>query len=173
MTKKPSAKAVGFFLRKKRDGFSTLSRENVEKQYHSAIFRGKIKLYGCAFPAQESMVTRELCAGLRLLDLMLPDKNGLFLQWMMYAFAAVLYVMGIVSAAGTPEELSVSFIAFMLAVPLLFVMPPIHHMANVLLFDAIFIVTMLLTEEGHTLSIDIVDAVFFGQCPASFPPLPC
>ena len=118
-----------------------------------SVLRNKTILYGIAFL---------ICAGLRLLDMMLPDKNGLFLQWMMYAFAAVLYVLGIVSAAGTPDELSVSFIAFMLAVPLLFVMPPIHHMANVVFFDVIFVVAMVMTEEGHTLSIDIVDAVFFG-----------
>lgn len=118
-----------------------------------SVLRDKTVLYGVGFL---------FCAGLRLADMMFQEKNGLFLQWMMYAFAAVLYTLGIVSAAGTPDELSVSFIAFMLAVPLLFVMPPIHHIANVLFFDLIFVMVMTLTEEGHTLSIDIVDAVFFG-----------
>lgn len=94
--------------------------------------------------------------------MMAAEKEGLFLQWMMYAFAAVLYVLGIVSAVSNTEELSVSFIAFTLAVPLLFVMPPIHHIANIVFFDTIFIVIVAVVESGRTRTVDIVDAVFFG-----------
>lgn len=103
-----------------------------------------------------------VCTGLRLADMMFPDKNGLFLKWLMYAFAAMLYVLGIAEAVRAPEELSVTFIAFLLAVPLLFVMPPAQHIANVLLFDGIFIVMMAVFESGRTMTVDIVNAVFFG-----------
>lgn len=61
-----------------------------------------------------------------------------------------------------PEELSVTFIAFLLAVPLLFMMPPIQHIANVLLFDGIFIGMVVVFESGRTVTVDIVNAVFFG-----------
>ena len=117
------------------------------------VLREKSVFYGAAFI---------VCAALRMVDMMAAEKEGLFLQWMMYAFAAVLYVLGIVSAASNTEELSVSFIAFTLAVPLLFVMPPIHHIANIVFFDTIFIVIVAVVESGRTRTIDIVDAVFFG-----------
>ncbi len=118
-----------------------------------SVLREKSMFYGAAFM---------VCAALRMVDMVFADKKGLYLQWMMYAFAAVLYALGIVSAATSPEELSVSFIAFTLAVPLLFVMPPIHHIANVIFFDAIFIVLMTVFESGRTMTVDIVNAVFFG-----------
>lgn len=117
------------------------------------VLRDKSMFYGAAFI---------VCAALRMVDMMAAEKEGLFLQWMMYAFAAVLYVLGIVSAASNTEELSVSFIAFTLAVPLLFVMPPIHHIANIVFFDTIFIVIVAVVESGRTRTVDIVDAVFFG-----------
>ena len=117
------------------------------------VLRDKSLLYGTAFL---------VCALLRLIDMMFPEVNGLLLKWLMYAFPAVLYMLGIVSAATNPDELSVSFIAFTLAVPLLFVMPPFQHISNVVFFDIVFIIVMILTEEGSTRSIDIVDAIFFG-----------
>ena len=103
-----------------------------------------------------------VCAGLRVVDLMFPDQNGLLLRWLMYAFAAMLYALGIAEAVHAPEELSVTFIAFLLAVPLLFMMPPIQHIANVLLFDGIFIGMVVVFESGRTVTVDIVNAVFFG-----------
>ena len=65
-------------------------------------------------------------------------------------------------AVHAPEELSVTFIAFLLAVPLLFMMPPIQHIANVLLFDGIFIGMVVVFESGRTVTVDIVNAVFLG-----------
>ena len=118
-----------------------------------SVMRARSQLYCIAFI---------VCTGLRLVDMMFPDTNGLFLKWLMYAFAALLYVLGIAEAVRAPEELSVTFIAFVLAVPLLFVMPPIQHIANVLLFDGIFIVMMAIFETGRTMTVDIVNAVFFG-----------
>ena len=103
-----------------------------------------------------------VCAGLRVVDLMFPDQNGLLLRWLMYAFAAMLYALGIAEAVHAPEELSVTFIAFLLAVPLLFMMPPIQHIANALLFDGIFIGMVIVFESGRTVTVDIVNAVFFG-----------
>lgn len=43
-----------------------------------------------------------VCAGLRVVDLMFPDQNGLLLRWLMYAFAAMLYALGIAEAVHAP-----------------------------------------------------------------------
>lgn len=118
-----------------------------------SILRERSLLYGIAFM---------VCVALRMLDMMFPDLNGLFLRWQMYALAAMLYVLGIAETLRAPDELSVTFIAFVMAVPLLFVMPPIQHISNVLLFDGIFIALVTVFESGRTMTVDIVNAVFFG-----------
>lgn len=103
-----------------------------------------------------------ICLGLLSVEMAFPEYNGMLLKWMMYALAALLYVLGIAVALKSPDELSVSFIAFLLAVPLLFVMPPIQHITNILFFDGIFIVLVIRFESGRAMAIDIVDSVVFG-----------
>lgn len=101
-------------------------------------------------------------AGLELVILMFPERNGLFLTWLMYAVAAALYVLGIVIAMITPDRPTVEFVAFSLAVPLLFTMPPIQHICNVIFFDGIFIVLAAIFESGDAKAMDIVAVVLFG-----------
>lgn len=103
-----------------------------------------------------------ICLALLAVEMAFPEYNGLFLKWMMYALAALLYILGIAVALKSPDELSVSFIAFLMAVPLLFVMPPIQHITNILFFDVIFIVLVARFETGRAMAIDIVDSVVFG-----------
>ena len=55
-----------------------------------------------------------------------------------------------------------SFIAFLLAVPLLFVMRPIQHILNVVFFDGVFILTCFLFKSKETLPVDILDGMVFG-----------
>lgn len=93
----------------------------------------------------------------------IPGKNGLLLTWLMYAFEALLYVLGIyLGIHPSPDTPTVSFIAFLLAVPLLFVMRPIQHILNVVFFDGIFILTCFLFKSKETLPVDILDGVVFG-----------
>ena len=103
-----------------------------------------------------------ICLALLSVEMAFPEYNGLFLKWMMYALAALLYVLGIAVALKSPDELSVSFIAFLMAVPLLFVMPPIQHITNILFFDVIFILLVARFETGRAMTLDIVDSVVFG-----------
>lgn len=110
-------------------------------------------LYGVGFA---------ICLVLLALEMAFPEQNGLFLKWLMYAFAALLYALGIVVALHSPQDLSVSFVAFLLAVPLLFVMPPFQHILNVLFFVTVFILLALRLENGRVLILDIVDCVVFG-----------
>ena len=103
-----------------------------------------------------------VCVALLAVEMAFPESNGLLLKWLMYALAALLYVLGIAVALGSPEELSVTYIAFLMAVPLLFVMPPIQHIMNILFFDVVFIVLVARFETGRAMAIDIVDSVVFG-----------
>ncbi len=92
----------------------------------------------------------------------LSSGNDRILLWMLYAFAAVLYTVGIASALSMPDELSVSFVAFSLAVPMLFALRPIQHIGNVLFFDLIFLVLVAQFETGMRRTIDTVDTIAFG-----------
>lgn len=103
-----------------------------------------------------------VCIALLAIEMAFPEYNALLLKWLMYALAALLYALGIAVALKTPDEISVSFIAFLMAVPLLFVMPPIQHITNILFFDVVFIVLVVRFETGRAMAVDIVDSVVFG-----------
>ena len=109
------------------------------------------------------MIALAVCMGLQAVNRAFPGKNGLLLTWLMYAFEALLYVLGIyLGIHPSPDTPTVSFIAFLLAVPLLFVMRPIQHILNVVFFDGIFILTCFLFKSKETLPVDILDGVVFG-----------
>lgn len=109
------------------------------------------------------MIALAVCMGLQAVNRTFPGKNGLLLTWLMYAFEALLYVLGIyLGIHPSPDAPTVSFIAFLLAVPLLFVMRPIQHILNVVFFDGIFILTCFLFKSKETLPVDILDGMVFG-----------
>ena len=109
------------------------------------------------------MIALAVCMGLQAANRTFPGKNGLLLTWLMYAFEALLYVLGIyLGIHPSPDTPTVSFIAFLLAVPLLFVMRPIQHILNVVFFDGVFILTCFLFKSKETLPVDILDGMVFG-----------
>ena len=109
------------------------------------------------------MIALAVCMGLQAVNRAFPKKNGLLLTWLMYAFEALLYVLGIyLGIHPSPDTPTVSFIAFLLAVPLLFVMRPIQHIMNVVFFDGVFILTCFLFKNKETLPVDILDGMVFG-----------
>lgn len=109
------------------------------------------------------MIALAMCMGLQAVNRAFTEKNGLLLTWLMYAFEALLYVLGIyLGIHPSPDTPTVSFIAFLLAVPLLFVMRPIQHILNVVFFDGVFILTCFLFKSKETLPVDILDGMVFG-----------
>jgi len=109
------------------------------------------------------MLALTVCVCLQSVNRAFPENNGLLLTWLMYAFAALLYVLGIyLGIKLAPNTPSVSFIAFLLAVPLLFVMRPIQHIMNVAFFDALFILSCFWFKDEQSLRVDILDGVVFG-----------
>ena len=125
------------------------------------ILSGALEFLRPNMPAY--MIALAVCMGLQAVNRAFPGKNGLLLTWLMYAFEALLYVLGIyLGIHPSPDTPTVSFIAFLLAVPLLFVMRPIQHILNVVFFDGIFILTCFLFKSKETLPVDILDGVVFG-----------
>ena len=125
------------------------------------ILSGALEFLRPNMPAY--MIALAVCMGLQAVNRAFPGKNGLLLTWLMYAFEALLYVLGIyLGIHPSPDTPTVSFIAFLLAVPLLFVMRPIQHILNVVFFDGIFILTCFLFKSKETLPVDILDGMVFG-----------
>lgn len=125
------------------------------------ILSGALEFLRPNMPAY--MIALAVCMGLQAVNRTFPRKNGLLLTWLMYAFEALLYVLGIyLGIHPSPDTPTVSFIAFLLAVPLLFVMRPIQHILNVVFFDGIFILTCFLFKSKETLPVDILDGMVFG-----------
>lgn len=125
------------------------------------ILSGALEFLRPNMPAY--MIALAVCMGLQAVNRAFPGKNGLLLTWLMYAFEALLYVLGIyLGIHPSPDTPTVSFIAFLLAVPLLFVMRPIQHILNVVFFDGVFILTCFLFKSKETLPVDILDGVVFG-----------
>ena len=125
------------------------------------ILSGALEFLRPNMPAY--MIALAVCMGLQAVNRAFPGKNGLLLTWLMYAFEALLYVLGIyLGIHPSPDTPTVSFIAFLLAVPLLFVMRPIQHILNVVFFDGIFILTCFLFKSKEMLPVDILDGMVFG-----------
>ena len=125
------------------------------------ILSGALEFLRPNMPAY--MIALAVCMGLQAVNRTFPGKNGLLLTWLMYAFEALLYVLGIyLGIHPSPDNPTVSFIAFLLAVPLLFVMRPIQHILNIVFFDGIFILTCFLFKSKETLPVDILDGMVFG-----------
>ena len=101
--------------------------------------------------------------GLLAVEQMLPQKLGLFLNWEIYAFGAMIYGLGIyLGTVQTPDQRATAFFAFLLYVPMLFMMRPILHIANVLLFDGIFLVCVTRFKDWRVIPMDVCNALVFG-----------
>lgn len=104
-----------------------------------------------------------VCIGLLLVAKVFPDKNGWLLTWEMYAFEAAIYVLGIyIGVVSTTDQPATSFLAFLLAVPLVFIMRPIQRILNIIVFDIAFMVCARIFDEPRIVSMDIINGVVFG-----------
>ena len=104
-----------------------------------------------------------VCFGLLGVDRLFPEKNGLFLTWEVYAFAAMVYTVGIyLGTFQAPEERATAFFAFLLCIPMLFVLRPIQNITNVAFFDLIFLGCAIACESGKVLAMDICNGLVFG-----------
>ena len=109
------------------------------------------------------LVALGVCAGLLFLSRALPRKNGLFLTWEMYAFQAAIYAFGIyLGVMRNQDQPATSFVTFLMAVPLVFVMRPIQIIPNVALFDFAFLIFTNLLKGPNIAAMDSINGVMFG-----------
>lgn len=84
-----------------------------------------------------------------------------------YCFVSLLFTFGIILGTVTrPDEQTVTFVALLLTVPLLFTDRPIRMIACILTFVAAFIVAAAFIKTDYVLFADIIDVSIFGAISA-------
>lgn len=95
-----------------------------------------------------------------------PEKNGVLLL-VIYAFVILLFSFGIVLGTVTrPDEQTVTFVALLLTVPLLFTDRPIRMVVCIFLAIVSFIITATFVKEDYVLVADVIDVTVFGTISA-------
>lgn len=85
----------------------------------------------------------------------------------MYAFVVLLFSFGIVLGTVTrPDEQTVTFVALLLTVPLLFTDRPIRMVICIFIAIISFVITAILVKEDYVLAADIIDVTVFGTISA-------
>ena len=93
----------------------------------------------------------------------LAPKHPQVLLVCIYMFISALYTFGI--ALGTisnTDQLTVTFVVALIAVPLLFTDRPVRMVASIGVFILAFMPVVFLTKTGYVRTIDIIDVAMFG-----------
>ena len=97
----------------------------------------------------------------------LSEKHPLMLLTDVYLFMFVLFAFGIILGTYTrPEEQTVTFIALLLTVPLLFTDRPFRMICFIYISVIVFVIAALNIKEEYVLIADIIDACVFGTISA-------
>ena len=84
-----------------------------------------------------------------------------------YGFVILLFSFGIVLGTITrPDEQTVTFVALLLTVPLLFTDRPFRMVICIFLSIVVFIITAIFVKEDYVLVADIIDVAVFGTISA-------
>ncbi|MDO4501126.1 MAG: GGDEF domain-containing protein [Erysipelotrichaceae bacterium] len=91
-------------------------------------------------------------------------KNSKLILPAVYIFMGILFafdlVLGILASI---DEQTVTFVALLLTVPLLFIDRPYRMVNFVVTFIIIFIIMASIYKTGYVLAIDIIDVIMFGS----------
>ena len=84
-----------------------------------------------------------------------------------YAFVILLFSFGIILGTVTrPDEQTVTFVALLLTVPLLFTDRPVRMVICIFIAIIFFIIAAILVKEDYVLVADIIDVTVFGTISA-------
>lgn len=84
-----------------------------------------------------------------------------------YTFVAILYGFGcVLGTIADPDDQTVTFVALLLTVPLLFTDRPIRMIVINLIFMLFFVIIAVLYKEKVVLAVDVMDVCVFGTISA-------
>ncbi len=94
----------------------------------------------------------------------LQDGDDHALTLYISTYTVLLYMIGLCIAMLSERNVpSVTFIAFLLTVPVLFVQSPLRNITYTVMFDALFIIIVHFLKSGDAAMLDLINGVIFGS----------
>lgn len=98
-----------------------------------------------------------------LSSLTFAKRNFRVVSWLIFLSHFVYYMYGILIGTVTDaSNKTVTFIVFLVFMPIIFIVPPANTIASTFFYTAIFIILCKINKSGSVLSVDIIDAIIFG-----------
>lgn len=127
-------------------------------------------MFVISFFSQDVASNRWIYFGAMILSLVLfgvakfySGKYPGLLLFAIYAFMGILFIFGIILGTVTrPDEQTVTFIALLLTVPLLFTDRPVRMSVNIFVYVIVFVIVAVNIKADYVLAADIIDACVFG-----------
>lgn len=85
------------------------------------------------------------------------------LQICLALFLGSLYSLGIyLSTVTSPGGPATAFIAFLLTLPTLFIMPPLENVCSIAIWDVLFCLFVSVTKDARIIQIDMLNGIIYG-----------
>lgn len=85
------------------------------------------------------------------------------LQICLFLFLSSLYSLSIyLSTVTSPGGPATAFIAFLLTLPTLFIMPPLENMCSVVIWDMLFFLFVSASKDARIIQIDMLNGIIYG-----------
>ena len=115
------------------------------------------------FRFQTYLAPMLLLSVILLADIFFAGKRPLLCKILIYIFTALLFLLAIVIGTfDNRTQTAGTFLAFLLAIPLLFVLRPIENVCIIAFFDALFIMASFSVKSRAIFEIDMINALVFG-----------
>ena len=115
------------------------------------------------FRFQTYLAPMLLLSVILLADIFFAGKRPLLCKMLIYIFTALLFLLAIVIGTfDNRTQTAGTFLAFLLAIPLLFVLRPIENVCIIAFFDALFIMASFSVKSKAIFEIDMINALVFG-----------
>lgn len=118
---------------------------------------------GLGFPFYIYLIPLLMVLAIDLVTRFFTQGRSGLLKAMIYAFMSLLYMMAIyIGAIANKAQTAGTFLAFLLAIPMLFVLPPWQNICLIVFFDALFILTVIAVKSPEVIPVDVINALVFG-----------
>ena len=90
-------------------------------------------------------------------------RSRVGLQICLTLFLGSLYSLGIyLSTVTCPGGPATAFIAFLLTLPTLFIMPPLENVCSIAIWDMLFFLFVSVTKDARIIQIDMLNGIIYG-----------
>lgn len=90
-------------------------------------------------------------------------RSRVGLQICLSLFLSSLYSLGIyLSTVTSPGGPATAFIAFLLTLPTLFILPPLENMCSVVIWDMLFFLFVSASKDARIIQIDMLNGIIYG-----------